>query len=296
VKILVLGSSGQLARHLRELAPGAVVWGRDKLDLGFPDRVEDAVIAAQPAAIINAAAYTAVDKAEEEADLAWRINAEAPAALARASSRLNVPLVHISTDYVFDGRSNLPYTESDPVQPLNVYGRSKLGGELAVAALGRQYYVLRTSWVFSEHGHNFVKTMLRLAAKRPELTVVDDQFGRPTYAGRVATVALQLAQVAPASTGIGSGVYHLGAGPAVTWRDFAEHIVEDARALGLLAVRPTVRGISTLAYARSLEAPPAPRPRRSVLQPSPAISKLQGSADWPDDLRTCLRMIAAVGG
>src|SRR5690606_1943891 len=137
-------------------------------------------------AIVNAAAYTAVDRAETERDLAWRINAEAPAELARAAERLSVPLVHVSTDYVFDGHNAEGYVESDPVAPLSVYGRSQLGGELAVATLCARHWILRTSWVFSEHGNNFPKTMLRLARDRDELRVVDDQRGRPTYAGDLA--------------------------------------------------------------------------------------------------------------
>jgi len=155
--VLVLGSAGQLARHLRELWPQATFWGRDSLDLSRPETVLGHVCSLRPSTIVNAAAYTAVDRAEAEPDLAWRINSEAAAALARAARALDVPLVHVSTDYVFDGRAARPYVESDAVAPLNVYGRSKLGGELAVAALCSRYWILRSSWVFSEYGSNFVR-------------------------------------------------------------------------------------------------------------------------------------------
>ncbi len=177
---LVLGRTGQLASHLQITSPDAWFWDRATADLSDVANLEEKLVAAAPAAIVNAAAYTAVDRAETEPDLAWRINAEAPAAMARAARRLDVPLIHVSTDYVFDGASGSPYVETDGTRPPSVYGRSKLGGELAVATLCAKHWILRTSWVFSEHGHNFPKTMLRLARERTELRVVDDQHGRPT--------------------------------------------------------------------------------------------------------------------
>ncbi len=161
--VLVLGSSGQVARHLRELWPEALFWGRNTLDISDTANLERAILAASPDAVINAAAYTAVDRAETEAQAAWRLNAEAPAAAARAAEALGIPLVHLSTDYVFDGEADVPYAVGAATRPLSTYGRTKLGGELAVASICSRHWILRTSWVFSETGANFVHTMLRLA-------------------------------------------------------------------------------------------------------------------------------------
>ncbi|MCC5863403.1 MAG: dTDP-4-dehydrorhamnose reductase, partial [Gammaproteobacteria bacterium] len=240
MKLLILGRHGQIATHLRELAPDALCWGRDTLDLtGTPETIEQRILEARPQAIINAAAYTAVDRAETESAQAWAINATAVVAIAQAAERLAVPLVHFSTDYVFDGRSTVPYTPDDPVCPLGIYGATKLAGELAVTSLCRSAWVLRTSWVFSEHGSNFVKTMLRLGAERATLSVVADQHGRPSHAGGLAAIALRLAeQAASGSLPAPPGCYHLGAGPATTWHAFAGEIFARARALGLLERTP----------------------------------------------------------
>jgi dTDP-4-dehydrorhamnose reductase len=178
--VLVLGSSGQLATHLRALLPDATYCGRDSLDLGKPGAVTASIEAMKPSAIVNAAGYTAVDKAESEPALAWRINAESAAAAALAATALDVPLVHVSTNYVFDGTKASEYVEDDATNPLSVYGATKLAGELATRALCKKSWILRVGWVFSEHGANFVKTVLRLAATRDELKIVADQLGRPT--------------------------------------------------------------------------------------------------------------------
>lgn len=258
--ILVIGGNGQLGRHLREVLPGAQFWDRAIVDLSDTQALQRRLGDATPAAIINAAAYTAVDRAESEPDPAWKVNVEAPVALARAAESRGIPLVHISTDYVFDGSRVEGYRETDPVAPLSVYGRSKLAGELAVATLCSRYWILRTSWVFSEHGANFPRTMLRLARDREELRVVDDQRGRPTYAGDLADCIAGLLATAGGDDALPWGLHHVGGGPILTWKQFAETIFARAQACGLLARIPRVVGITTDQYPT-----PAVRPRNSVL-------------------------------
>lgn len=284
---LVLGHTGQLATHLRELWPQVRFWSRTDADFADPGSLRARIEASAPSAIVIAAAYTAVDKAESEPELAWRINAEAPAEIARAAAALDVPLVHVSTDYVFDGRSAAPYAETDPVAPLNVYGRSKLGGELAVASIAKRYWILRTSWVFSEHGHNFVKTMLRLGRERDRLSVVADQFGRPTYAGDLARVIDTL--VGPAPPPVPFGLHHVGGGPVTTWHGFATSIFERACAMGLLQASPQVQAIPTSQYRT-----PARRPLRSVLQPGASLAAaLPQQPDWTAGLSRSLHALTA---
>ena len=293
VTVLVLGSTGQLARHLRERWPEAAFWGHDRLDLSHPERIRERVLSLRPRAIVNAAAYTAVDRAETESDLAWRLNAEAPAALARAAQTLEIPLVHVSTDYVFDGRADRPYVETDPVAPLNVYGRGKLGGELAVATLCTRHWILRTSWVFSEHGSNFVRTMLRLARERDTLRVVNDQFGRPTYAGDLARLIDRIVSAPESSRPLPWGLHHATGGPELTWHAFASTIVERAQARGLIARRPEVIGVSTQDYAAALATPGATRPSRATLQPSRYLETLPGAFDWDAGLDAVLARTAS---
>jgi dTDP-4-dehydrorhamnose reductase len=274
MRVLVLGATGQVGYHLRLLLPSAIFWDRARIDLAHADPLEQAVLALRPSAILNAAAYTAVDRAETEAALAWRVNAEAPAALARAARQLDVPLVHLSTDYVFDGAAASAYRETDAVAPINVYGRTKLAGELAVASLCQRYWMLRTSWVFSEHGANFVKTMLRLARERDTLTVVDDQHGCPTYAGDLA--AIMIALVNKPGIALPYGLYHVAGGVPTTWRRFAERIVVRAQAAGLLKQVPRVLPISTHDYPT-----PARRPMNSILAAAPALQQATGvNPDW----------------
>lgn len=288
--ILVLGSTGQLASHLREQLPTATFWSRADADLAQPATLTDAIIDLHPSAIVNAAAHTAVDRAESEPDLAWRVNAEAPAAMARAAQALDVPLIQVSTDYVFDGSKVGAYVATDPVAPISVYGRSKLGGELAVQTLCRKHWILRTSWVFSEFGHNFVKTMLRLARERETLTVVDDQHGQPTYAGDLARLIHGLLRdvAAAPQDALPWGLHHTGAGPVVTWRDFAERVVTRAGERGLIGRIPTVSGIPTSAYPT-----PARRPRNSVLATdSNLTSRYPDAFDWQAGLEAVLTRLA----
>jgi dTDP-4-dehydrorhamnose reductase len=284
--VLVLGSSGQLATHLREQLADATYCGRDTLDLAEPSRVEAAIGAMRPSAIINAAGYTAVDRAESEPAVAWRINAEGVAAAARAATTLGVPFVHVSTDYVFDGSKMSEYVEEDPTNPLGVYGATKLAGELATRALCKTSWILRASWIFSEHGANFVKTMLRLAATRNELEVVADQRGRPTYAGDLAAM---IAEMVRRPDRLPFGTYNAVGGSVVSWHEFAEIIVEQALERGILSKRVPVRPITTAEYPT-----PARRPANSALRPNPELERALGIAmDWRKGLTAALTMFRA---
>ena len=286
MRVLVLGSSGQLATHLKELLPGATFCGRGTLDLAKPGEVKAAIEAMRPGAIVNAAGYTAVDKAESEPDVAWRINAESVAAAALAATALDVPLVHVSTDYVFDGHKTTDYVETDATNPLSVYGATKLAGELATRALCKKSWILRVSWVFSEHGANFVKTMLRLAATRDELRVVADQRGRPTYAGDLAAV---IAELVRRPERLRFGTFHAVGGPVVSWHELAELIVEQAFQRGMISKRVPVRPITTAEYPT-----PARRPANSALEPSAELAQTTGLAmDWKRGLATALTKLRA---
>jgi dTDP-4-dehydrorhamnose reductase len=248
--ILVFGSTGQVATELRALAPVTVL-GRDVADLGDPGACAAAIHAHRPRAVINASAYTAVDRAETEEELATTINADAPGAMAQACAALGIPLVQISTDYVFAGDGTQAWQPDDPTAPLGAYGRSKLGGEAAVRAAGGPHAILRTSWVVSAHGQNFVKTMLRLGAERDVLNVVADQIGAPTPARAIAAACLSIAdQLAdmPDKT----GTYHFAGAPDTSWADFARAIMQAA---GLSCV---IQDIPTTAYPT-----PARRPLNS---------------------------------
>jgi dTDP-4-dehydrorhamnose reductase len=227
--ILVLGGSGQLGTELRAALPrlGTVVAPtRAELDLGDADAVRQAVRGVRPSVVVNAAAYTAVDRAESEIALASALNAHLPQVLAEESARAGALMVHYSTDYVFDGSLRRPYTEVDHPSPLNVYGQTKLEGERGAASAGGRYLILRTSWIFGASGHNFLLTMLRLAREREELRVVSDQFGTPTWSRRIADITTTLVETMrdPAAAEA-SGVYHLSSGGITTWYDFARSIL-----------------------------------------------------------------------
>lgn len=288
MSIVVLGRSGQVASHLRSLLPEAEFWGREQLDIFDTPRLEAALLESSPSAIINAAAYTAVDRAEAETETAWRINADAPAAAARVAKALDIPLLHISTDYVFDGWSEVPYTERDAVHPLNAYGRTKLAGELAVASLCSKYWILRTSWLFSEYGGNFVKSMLGAAKAGNALRVVADQSGRPTYAGHLAQLIVKIAMPEADSERYPPGIYHAVGGPVVSWHRFAEAIFSTARDLGLIQGCPRLEAITSAEYPTA-----ATRPRRAVLEPSQAFSSDAAlDLDWREGLRMALDHLA----
>src|ERR1700733_14326977 len=260
MRILITGKNGQVGGGSSRLyhSPGDVVAvGRAECDLSSEDSVRDLVRRVEPAVIINAGAYTAVDQAEVERELCFAINAAAPRVLAEEAARLGALLVHYSTDYVFDGEKPEPYLESDPVNPVSVYGASKAAGEAAIAETASRYLVLRTSWVYRAQGKNFLRTMLRLGAERSELRVVDDQIGAPTSAAAIATATARLVEryAAPGAS-VQSGIYHMTAGGSTSWCGFARAIFT----AGILSVPPRVQAIPSSAYPT-----PAKRPANSVL-------------------------------
>ena len=258
LKVLQFGATGQMARELIARGPRRGIQltalSRDQADLTDPAAIARIVEQADADLVINAAAYTAVDKAETERDLAFLVNAESPAAMARVCAARGLPLVNVSTDYVFNGSGSRAWREDDATAPINAYGDSKLAGEQAVAASNARAITLRTSWVFSAHGANFVKTMLRLA-DRPELKVVDDQIGRPTFAGDLAEAALTVGQRLARDEDAPTGVFHFAGAEAVSWHQFATVIFE---AKG--PPTPAVLPIPSRDYPT-----PAARPANSVL-------------------------------
>ncbi|HMT81914.1 MAG TPA: dTDP-4-dehydrorhamnose reductase [Ottowia sp.] len=236
MKILLLGKNGQLGWELqRSLAPLGELVALDRQgapglcgDLGEPDGLAATVRALRPDVIVNAAAYTAVDRAESEPDLARRINAHAPAALAREAAACGALLVHYSTDYVFHGHGQRPWAEDDPTGPLNVYGQTKLAGEQAIVQAGCRHLILRTSWIHAARGGNFARTMLRLARQQPRLTVIDDQWGAPTGAELIADVSAH-AIVQLRARPDKAGIYHLAAAGETNWFSYAKHVLAQAQ-------------------------------------------------------------------
>lgn len=268
MSLLIFGATGQVARELALAAPSATFLDRTACDLSQPDACADAIAKHAPSAVINAAAYTAVDRAEEEEALATAINGAAPGEMARACAALAIPFVHISTDYVFNGSGTAPWQPGDATGPLGAYGRSKLIGEEAVRAAGGQYVILRTSWVVSAHGGNFVKTMLRLGTGRDRLTIVADQIGGPTPARDIAEACLKIVQ--GLANGKPSGIHHFAGAPDVSWADFAREIFAQA------GITCTVEDIPTSAYPT-----PAHRPANSRMNCT-ALATTFGIArpDW----------------
>jgi dTDP-4-dehydrorhamnose reductase len=289
-RILLTGVTGQVGYELKTLLPtlGEVVGlGRQDLDLTQPTMIRQVVHEVQPQLIINAAAYTAVDKAESEAELAQAINGIAPTVLAESAQQLAIPLIHISTDYVFDGTKNTPYSEDDPTHPLGAYGRSKLMGENGIRQNCEQHFIFRTAWVYGTHGHgNFVKTMLRLGANRGELRVVVDQVGTPTWSQDLAKGIYQAVLAlfsSPGSTPLAPGIYHFTNSGLTSWYDFAIAIFEEARSLGLPLEVSRVVPITTSEYPT-----PAKRPAYSVLS-NQKLSAILGN--YPPHWRQSLRQM-----
>ena len=295
MRILLTGGQGQVGWELRRTLAvlGEVIApGREALDLASADSIVAAVRAARPGLIVNAAAYTAVDQAESESDLAMRVNGHAPGILAEEAYKTGAMLIHYSTDYVFDGSKAAPYVEADPVAPLNAYGRTKLAGEQAVMASGAAHLILRTSWVYAPRGRNFLLTVRRLGRERKELKIVDDQIGAPTPARMIAEATAHVVSGVATGGKPGSrqpaesaGIYHLSAAGRTSWHEFAAEILRGVEGAA------TVRPIPTSEYPT-----PARRPKNSLLDNS-RFHEHFGFAlpDWRVGLRLCLEELREQG-
>ncbi|HTM70067.1 MAG TPA: dTDP-4-dehydrorhamnose reductase [Luteimonas sp.] len=297
-RILLLGADGQLGTELRRslAAQGELVAATlsgtldgvacETADFSLPDTLPALLGRVAPDIVVNAAAYTAVDRAEQEVELVFRINAEAPDVLAAACASRGAMFVHYSTDYVFDGQGTRPYREDDTTSPLGVYGASKLAGEIAVLSSGARHMIFRTAWVYAAHSHNFLRTMLRVGAERDTLRVVADQVGTPTPAALLADVTAQALRVDAAAP---SGLWHLTPTGQASWHGFAEAIFDGAVARGLIARAPKVEAITTADYPT-----PAARPAYSVLDCG-ALQRDFGIVlpDWREGLSATLDELAA---
>ncbi|WP_375542169.1 dTDP-4-dehydrorhamnose reductase [Paraburkholderia sp. CNPSo 3274] len=293
-KILLTGINGQVGFELERSLQGlgeVVAFDRSRLNLTNLDLVRDAVRTTKPDLIVNPAAYTAVDNAEIDVAAATRLNAETPAVFAEEAKRIGAALIHYSTDYVFSGEKGEPYVEDDPVNPQNVYGKSKLAGEQAIAASGCSHLIFRTSWVYGTRGKNFMLTMLRLGASRPELAVVADQIGAPTWSSTIATMTADvIAQAIGAGSAgwndwwhVHSGLYHMTASGSTSWHGFAQAIFR----LSNLESKPIVKPIPASAYPT-----PACRPTNSRLSNAKLGERFGLYApDWEDALKLCMRAL-----
>jgi len=288
-RILITGANGQVGWELqRSLAPLGKVSALDHsgMDLSNADSIRNAVREAKPSIIVNAAAYTAVDKAESEPDLAMQVNGTAPGILAQEAKRIGALLVHYSTDYVFDGTKDKPYIEGDRSNPVSSYGRSKLAGEQAIHAIGAPHLIFRTSWIYASRGSNFVRTMLRLARERPELKIVNDQLGAPTWARSIADMAAQVLNNLERARE-NSGIYHFTAGGAVSWFGFAEAIFAEARSRISEFKAPALTPIPTSAYPL-----PARRPANSRLDTAKFTATFGVNPPrWDTALQECMKEI-----
>ena len=282
MKMLITGINGQvgsaLVRQAKVQGHDVIAISREQWDMAqSPEYGEELVLKTKPDLVINPAAYTNVDGAEEDEAVALKVNADAPRALARGCQQLDIPIFQVSTDYVFDGSKEEPYVETDKTNPINVYGRTKLAGELAVQEETQKYIILRTSWVFSKDGKNFVNTILRLAKERDELKVVNDQFGGPTSAACIAEVLLQLATEHKEHWGI----YHFSGQPFVSWYELAKQIVEQGIKDGLLTKVPQIKPCGSDEYPVI-----AKRPKNSRLSSKKIASYFGLSVcDWTQSVR-----------
>ena len=289
-QILLIGAAGQVGQELQKVLPAlgtVTAMSRDSLDVSQSDAIRTQIQSAQPQIIVNAAAYTAVDRAETEIDLAHQINAVAPEVMAQEAEKLGATLVHISTDYVFDGTKGSPYLEEDETQPQGRYGQSKRAGEIAVSQACSKYIILRTAWVYGCAGKgNFVKTMLRLGRDRDALNVVADQIGTPTWAKDIAdAIATLLQRQQKEPSAVPYGIYHFTNSGATSWYDFAQAIFEEAQALGIPIQLKQLNPITTAEYPT-----PAQRPFYSVLSWSKITQAIGHPAPhWRVSLRNMLQ-------
>lgn len=281
MRVLITGSHGQvgycLTQQLVKLENSEVLaLDKEHLDVTNQDAVNTIVKEFQPTIIINAAAHTAVDNAEEQVELSYAINCDGPKFLAQAAQAIGAAILHISTDYVFEGNKSGEYEETDKTNPQGVYGESKLAGEHAVVKACERHIILRTAWVFGENGNNFVKTMLRLGATRDVLSIVGDQFGGPTHAGDIAVILIQIAERISKGEAVEYGIYHYSGLPHVSWYEFAQFIFEKAVEFGIYTKKPRLMSITTEQYPT-----PAKRPSNSRL----SINKINNAfsikaSDW----------------
>ncbi|HCG8156251.1 TPA: dTDP-4-dehydrorhamnose reductase [Vibrio parahaemolyticus] len=285
MRVLVTGCNGQVGYCLTEILStnenvSLLAVDREELDITNREAVNEAVKAFKPTIIINAAAHTAVDKAEDEVELSFAINRDGPKYLAEAAKEVDAAILHISTDYVFEGNKVGEYVETDVTNPQGGYGASKLAGEIAVAEACDKHVILRTAWVFGEHGNNFVKTMLRLAANRDELSIVGDQFGGPTYAGDIAKALVEIAKTISNDKPVEYGVYHYSGLPHVSWYEFADAIF-NAAVKERIVNKPKLSSIATEQYPT-----PAKRPSNSKLN-TRKINEAFGieASDWAKELQ-----------
>jgi dTDP-4-dehydrorhamnose reductase len=297
MKIVLLGATGQVGRELMQVLPAlgeVVACDRGAADLERPAEVVSLLVRERPAAIVNAAAYTTVDRAESEPGRAELVNATAVAAVAAEAARQDAIFVHYSTDYVFDGAAPGGYGETDEPRPLSVYGRTKLAGERAVAAAGGRHYVFRTSWVYAPHGGNFLRTILRLAGEREELGVVADQRGVPTSASLIASVTAEvLERAADPARALPAGLYHIAPRGETTWHGYAEVLLNEARRAGLPVRVPPggVRPLTTSEYPTA-----ARRPANSLLVTAKLETALARRLPrWEDGVREAVAALAASG-
>jgi len=302
LKILLIGKNGQVGADLASLLPSlgeVIALDRSQLDLSQPGQVRQTILQVRPQIIVNAAAYTAVDKAESDESMAFAVNAEAPGVMAETAKEIGAALVHYSTDYVFDGSKKTPYCESDPPNPMNVYGKSKLAGELAIQASGVPHLIFRAAWVYATRGKNFLLTVVRLATQREELRIVRDQIGAPTWsreiAGSTARILAPLLYSTRALSSIGdvTGVYHMTAAGDTTWYGFAQAILDEVSQSppGLSWIASATGGRPILARGilpiTTAEYPtPAHRPAYSVLSNSRLLRDFSLQLpDWRTQLR-----------
>ena len=287
-KFLITGAKGQVGHCLTQQLTGKaeiLAVDRDELDITDQSAVKKIVETFKPDVIINAAAHTAVDRAESEVELSEAINVKGPQYLAEAANEIDAIILHISTDYVFEGTGAGEYKEEDQTNPQGVYGRTKLAGEIAVQKANPRSIILRTAWVFGEHGHKFVKTMLRLAKDRDSLGIVGDQFGGPTYAGDIAKALIEITNQILAGKENAFGVYHFTGKPYVSWYEFAKAIFAEAKLQKLLEKQPHLKAITTAEYPT-----PAKRPANSRLD----LTKIKQTFNIePSDWQKALKNIKA---
>lgn len=295
MKLLITGGYGQLGSEFARLESDTVDCirlGSSELDITDSQQVEAQLAAHQPCAVVNAAAYTAVDKAEEESELAYAINRDGVENLARSCAKADIPLLHVSTDYVFSGKKSTPYFETDETGPQGVYGASKLAGENVLRSTWAKHVILRVSWVFGEFGNNFVKTMLRVGAQRDELNVVCDQLGAPTAARSIAENLVAIAALATDTANAENrklwGTHHFASGPFTSWHGFAEQIFASAVDKKMLSKAPSLKAISSSEYPT-----PAARPANSQMISERQLDCLT-PCHWPSELEQVLKTIRPV--